>query len=167
MTVSTHTSCKDSGNGWVDEPTYDRDLDGKIDGHIDLDGNGSIGNTSISYTDIINSGEDYESGVGSTTYVNLNMIRPPEYIKIINNDGVDTDGDGKGDTGGYVFKVRNTGVNSDDPSRRISNGGYWGVAENWGGFLGSTKFYYGNGENDYFQGSNYPDQNITTTFLFY
>ena len=82
-------------------------------------------------------------------------------------DTLDTNGDGKGDTGGYIFMVKNTGELSDDPSRRISNGGYWGIEENWGGFLGSTKFYYGNGENDYFQGSNHPDQEITTTFKFY
>ncbi|MBO5946216.1 MAG: hypothetical protein J6Q69_06370, partial [Clostridia bacterium] len=161
-------TCKDTGNGWVDEPLYDRDLDGKIDGPVDLDGDGVIGNTNISYTDIINSGEDIESGKASgISKVNLNMIRLPEYIKIINNDGVDNDGDGIGDTGGYIFRIRNTGINANDPAKRISNGGYWGVAENWGGFLGSTKFYYGNGENDYFQGTNYPNQKITETFDFY
>jgi hypothetical protein len=165
--ISTHTSCSDKGDGFIDEPTFDRDLDGDIDEPIDLDGNGVIGNTSISYTDIVFSGEDYEAGVTSSFKTNLNMIRPPEYIKIINNDGVDTDGDGIGDTGGYVFKVRNTGAYKDDPTRRISNGGYWGVAENWGGFLGSTKFIYGNGEDDYFQGPNHPSQDKTTTFRFY
>ncbi len=154
--VDKCSSCKDKGNGFIDEPAMDRDLDGVIDPPIDLDGNGIAGNTSFSYQEALKS-PSYDSGVVSTVKINLNMIRPPEFIKILNNDGHDGNG-------GYVYVVNNTGANANDPVKRVSNGGYWGVEENWGGFFGSTKFYYS--ETEYFQGPNNPDQTKTTTFAF-
>ena len=119
---------------------------------------GVIGNTSLKYDDCYNSDDDYTDGFVSSVKVNLNMVRPPEFIKIINNDGVDTDGDGIGDTGGYTFKV------TDTSTQGISNGRYWGVEENFGGFFGSTKFYYS--ETEYFQGTAHQEQTLTTTFVF-
>ena len=72
---------------------------------------------------------------------------------------VDTDGDGIGDTGGYVYVVCNTAETG-----LISDGGYWDNKETYGGFFGDTKFYYT--EEDYFTGPNYPFQTLTETFAF-
>ena len=74
--------------------------------------------------------EDTES------YKNLNPIVPPEYIKIIGNDG------------GYVFAVPNTYE-------------YKGLGEN--GFFEKTKFYYS--ETEYYEGTNHTGED-TKTFKF-
>ena len=76
----------------------------------------------------------------TTKWTNFNIVRPPEFVKILSN------------VGGYKYYVKDTGVNSDNESTRVSNGGHNGVAENYKGFYGSTRFYYGAGENDFYQG---------------
>ena len=137
----------------------DINLDGVVDGPTDLNGDGLVGNIKVNYADVKSTASDITKGYTSAYYVNLNMIRPPEYIKILNNDGVDTDGDGIGDTGGYVYVVCNTAETG-----LISDGGYWDNKETYGGFFGDTKFYYT--EEDYFTGPNYPFQTLTETFAF-
>ena len=87
---------------------------------------------------------------------NLNPIKPPEYVKIINNDGVNG-------SGGYVFKIVNTA------GENVSDGGWYRDEETpdtMGGFFGGTKFIYGEGESDYLIGSDHEDQTVTDTFDF-
>ena len=145
-------------DGFVDEPIMDRDLDGRLDPAYDLDGDGKIGNTSISYSEAKAAAGD-EVGNGTyygaisldsdiNAYVNLNIVKPPEYIKILNNTG----------KGSFTLKVINT-------AGSVSNGEYYGIAENMGGFFGSTKFYYT--DTNYFVGTNYPTQKLTDSFEFY
>ena len=89
--------------------------------------------------------------------VNVNLTKPPAYFKVINNDGADGNG-------GYVFRIPNTA------GRGVSDGGWYRDAdgeETWGGFFGNTKFIYGEGEYDFFRGTDHKDQNITNTFKFY
>ena len=58
-----------------------------------------------------------------------------------------------------MFTVPNTaGYN-------VSDGGYYDNVENYGGFFGDTKFRYGDGENDYYLGTDYVGEN-TNTFKF-
>ncbi len=140
-------------DGYIDEPNFDRDLDGFIDEPTDLDGDGKIGNTSLKF-------EDYHTGLdadwngvtSATCTVNLNMIRPPEYIKIINNEG------------GYIYNIVSTA------GQGISDGGWYrsdGEQDTLGGFWGGTKFIYGEGETDFFKGSGHKSQKVTATFRFY
>ena len=146
-------------DGNIDEPLMDRDLDGVVDGVTDLNGDGIVGNINVNYKDAAAASSDTTKGYDSSYFVNLNMIRPPKYIKFLNNDGVDLDGDGIGDTGGYCYVVCNTGE-----SGTISDGGYWDSTESYGGFYGDTKFYYT--EDKYFVGPNHPFQTLTNTFVF-
>jgi hypothetical protein len=128
----------------------DRDLDGRLDDACDLDGDGVVGNTSISYEEAKQEkGENIDKGINHpSSYTNLNIVKPPKYIKILNNTG----------EGSFTLKVKNT-------AGGVSNGKYYGVAENNGGFFGSTKFYYT--EDNYFVGSNFTGQNVTSSFNFY
>lgn len=137
-------------DGFVDEPRMDRDFDGRLDPPCDLDGDGKIGNTSISYADAkAAAGNDLTNGTTHpSSSVTLNLVKPPEYIKILNNTG----------KGSFTLKVRNT-------TGTVSNGGYYGMAENYGGFFGSTTFYYS--ESNCFVGTNYTTQKLTDSFLFY
>jgi hypothetical protein len=133
-------------------------IDSNGDGVIDTKdkGDGYVDYTNMVYDKALVG--DNESGVTVSTKVNLNPIKPPEVIKITGNDGVDRDGDGTPD-GGYIFTVPNTaGYN-------VSDGGYYDNVENFGGFFGDTKFWYGDGENDYYLGTDYVGQD-TNTFTF-
>jgi len=155
---------KDSdGDGFIDEPLYDVNLDGKIDEKdlIDIDGNGVAGNTSLSYNDPTTwygYKEGYDTNRGATHPTckeNLNIIKPPKYIKITNNDGVDT--------GGYTFIIPNT------YGKGISDGGwhrYVGTPDTMGGFFGNTRFIYGEGDGEFFYGTNHLSQTKTATFKF-
>lgn len=129
-------------DGYVDEPVFDSNLNGKIDGldPVDLDGNGKAGETDLVYDDIIKqySGTAYREGRLLPTKYNICIVKPPEYVKIINNNR------------GYKFKVFDTSPDG------ISDGGWYRDAsapDTMGGFYGGTKFYYGNGANDYFVGT--------------
>jgi hypothetical protein len=145
---------------YVDEPLFDSNRDGKVDADdlIDLDGNGAKGNTCIKY-EAFSGGTSVsipESMVATdpniNRYANANPVKPPEYIKIINNDGVDG-------SGGYGFKIYDTS------GEGVSDGTWWddGV-ENYGGFFGNTKFIYGEGENDFFFGT--ASEDTSGTFIF-
>ena len=143
------------GDGYIDEPSFDRDGDGIVDDakEVDLDKDGNKGNTGYSFEEFYNDGEYGGTGlnngvVDTASYVNLCRVIPPEYIKIINNDGVNGGG-------GYKYVMWDTSGHSVPDMK----GGL-------GGFFGTTKFIYGNGENDFFLGTNHGDQSKTTPFIF-
>ena len=147
-------------DGYIDEPLFDINMDGRIndDDRVDFDKDGKVGNTSMLYADHKHKEpQELNKGIPHPNCVrNLNPVRPPEFIKIINNDGVD----GKG---GYVYYVVNTA------NQKISDGGWYrdkDTPDTMGGFFGNTKFIYGEGEGEYFHGTNYPNQTKTTTFKF-
>lgn len=150
-----------NGDGYIDEPLFDNNYDGIIDDKdraADLDGFNGPGETNLSYEKhhnpdikVLNKGIPHPNCMR-----NLNPVKPPEFIKIVNNDGVDG-------TGGYVYQIINTG------GQNISDGGWYrdkSVPDTMGGFFGGTKFIYGEGENEYFIGSNHPSQTETKTFEF-
>ena len=131
-------------DGFIDEPLFDRDLDGKIDEACDLDNDGKVGNTSVSYSDAKGAVSTLESGYRHpTSYVNLNIVKPPEYIKITGNNA------------GIVFVVPKTAGHG------ISDGGYYSETDNFGGFFGGTKFYYT--DDDYVGGT---DNDAVGNFVF-
>ena len=145
-------------DGFIDEPLYDNNYDGVIDDidrNADLDGDGRPGNTSLKYADYKDLDEKVQNKgithLGCTR--NLNPVKPPEYIKVINNDGVNG-------SGGYTFNIVNTA------GEGISDGLWYNTEDSYGGFFGGTKFIYGEGPNDYFLGSDHEDQTVTTTFRF-
>ena len=144
-------------DGFVDEPKFDRDLDGTVDEAIDLDGNGVVGNTGIEfaplYNDGVYGGDGKNSGVTDTgSYVNLCRVIPPEYIRIVNNDGVNG-------AGGYKYIMWDTSGNN------ISDGKFYSTTDSFGGFFGGTKFIYGTGDEDFFYGTENKN-GITNTFVF-
>ncbi len=128
-------------------PYLDLNNDGKVDDLEDVEYD-----SKLIYT--------YQGGyTDSSSKKNLNPIGPPAYIKITGNDGVDDNGDGVPD-GGYIFVVTKTHGAADtyDAGETPEPG----VATD-GGFFGRTKFYYGNGENEYYRGTNHTG---TQTFRF-
>ncbi len=132
------------GDGYIDEPCLDVDLDGIIDPPRDIDGNGDDENTSVLYSNYAEKLSEYESGVSSEIYVNFNRIKPPEYIKITENPG------------GYVY------VMPDTSGANIPDGNYYDEVESYGGFFGDTKFYYT--DTDCFIGTG--NKNQSTHFIF-
>ena len=115
---------------------------------VDSDKDGFVDGTDIAYdAKVENGGVQVKS-----SRVNLNPIKPPEFIKITRNDGVN----GKG---GYAFIV------TDTSKYGASDGGYYDSVENNGGFFGDTKFYYGYWSDDYYVGTNHVGEN-TKTFIF-
>jgi len=81
---------------------------------------------------------------------NLNIKKPPSFIKVINNTGV-------------RFYITNTA------GKGVSDGGWHrspDMPDNYGGFFGNTKFIYGEGEKDYFVGTNHLNQKTTDSFVF-
>ncbi|MBO7304201.1 MAG: hypothetical protein J6V09_03180 [Clostridia bacterium] len=105
---------------------------------IDADGDGFVDGTDILYDGIPDStGIIYE---GSNE--NLNPVKPPEYVKICGNGA------------GFAFAVPKTA------GCGVSDGGYYNAADNFGGFFGGTKFYYGDGEDDYYLGTDHTDTEI-------
>ena len=141
-------------DGFVDEPIMDRNLDGFLDDPCDLDGDGKVGNTSINYDEARASASDYRRGIAHpTSYRNLNITKPPRYLKIVGNDGHDGNG-------GYTYVVPDTSANG------ISDGLYYNEVDSFGGFLGGTTFIYGDGEGEYFIGTKHKTQTQTPTFIF-
>lgn len=140
----------EDGDGYVDEPRMDRNLDGIIDPPCDLDEDGRVGNTSILYAEAeAQYGASAKSGIEHpTSYVNMNITKPPRYIKVLNNNR------------GYKYVVTNTAGNG------ISDGKHYDDVDNNGGFFGDTKFIYGNGADDYFVGTDHETQTKTDVFLF-
>jgi hypothetical protein len=167
-TLTMYSVIDEDGDEYIDEPTIDINRDGRVDesDRRDLDGDGKIGNTCLKY-------EDYLDDNGNITqnwvnipeimlannpninrYANANPIKPPEYIKITNNDGVNG-------SGGYQFVVLDTS------GEGISDGAWYDENETYGGFFGDTKFIYGDGENDFFIGTASEDTSGTFEFKKY
>ena len=160
MTNTIYSIVDSDGDGYIDEPLYDTNLDGRINDadRIDVDGDGKIGNTKLKTSSYAYLSETaMRNGVTHTSSKrNVNVVKPPSYVKIINNDGVNG-------AGGYVFKIVNTA------GQGISDGGWYrdtNSPDTMGGFFGNTKFIYGEGADDYFYGSDHTDQTKTTTFKF-
>ena len=105
---------------------------------IDADGDGFIDGTDIPYDGI----PDKEGIVHEGSLENLNPVKPPEYVRITGNSA------------GIVFKVPNTA------GAGISDGLYYNSKDSLGGFFGGTKFYYGDGEEDYYLGTDHTDTEI-------
>ncbi len=128
--------------------------------YIDLDEDGKVDGTDVAYEPGL--ATSYKNGVSLAPthpnyYKNLNVIAPPEYLKIINNDGVDADGNGTPD-GGYIFFVQDTSgaaKAADDTSNLDAD------VDPMGGFFGTTKFWYS--ETEYYRGTNHP---TSQTFRF-
>jgi hypothetical protein len=109
----------------------------------DTDGDGYVDGTTVKFD-----GDTAVYGVQDTSnYKNLNPTKPPEYIKITGNDGVDG-------AGGYDYCVPRT------DGLGVSDGGYYDEVENNGGFFGDTKFI--TEENTYLG----TDHTNTETFSF-
>jgi hypothetical protein len=148
----------EDGDGYIDEPTIDINRDGRVDesDRRDLDGDGKIGNTAMLYADYqgqksVNIPENLAEELGLNRYANANPIKPPEYIKVINNNGVNG-------SGGHRFKVLDTS------GEGISDGAWWDDEESFGGFFGDTKFIYGEGEGEFFVGTSKEDPSGTFVF---
>lgn len=142
------------GDGFIDEPQIDRNLDGKIDPPYDYDGDGNPYNTSYSYDNVcMLLGENIKRGYDDYgNFTNINITVPPSYIKIVGNDGVDG-------SGGYVYYV------TDTSRKGISDGAYY-REDSYDGFYGGTKFIFGEGEDDFIIGTDVGDRTDVKTFVF-
>ncbi|MBE6643840.1 MAG: hypothetical protein E7612_00515 [Ruminococcaceae bacterium] len=151
----------EDGDGYIDEPIYDRNRDGVLDPPCDLDGDGKIGNTSLKFADYFDEGDGFTKPTAwkgiehPTCTVNLNIATPPRYIKVINNKTHD---------GRCVCRY----VMKDTSLEGISDGGWYrgeGEPDTFGGYFGTTKFIYGEGEDDFFIGTK--DKNsVSESFAF-
>ena len=101
---------------------------------IDEDKDGFVDGTKIPYDDVVES----RGIVDDSNYKNLNMIAPPEHVKIVNTKGV---------CGPYKFLIYDTANYKDIPD---------------GGFFGKTKFIT---DNNTYIGTDYVGQD-TETFKF-
>jgi len=155
----------EDGDGYIDEPRFISDTDGTFYPARDLDGDGKVGNTSLSYDEYMNAPPMINAGIvrpshlngaiHPTCTVNLNKSRPPKYFAVLNN---------KNENGEVVCKyvVRDTSVDG------VSDGGWYrgaGEPDTMGGYFGGTRFVYGEGEDESFVGTK--DKNgICDTFVF-
>ena len=152
-TPSIFAVVDDDGDGFVDEPRFISDSDGTFYPARDLDGDGKVGNTSLRCEEYMNAPDFMQGGlrrpafwkgaIHPTCTANLNKIRPPKYFKVLNN---------KNENGEPVCRY----VIKDSSDEYISDGGWYRDADTpdtMGGFFGTTKFYYGDGEEDYFIGT--------------
>ena len=147
----------EDGDGYIDEPLFDVNLDGVVDeaDRFDLDGDGKVGNTSLKLADYIDSPAAKSGIAHPTCTVNVNRVRPPRYFKVINN----TTDSGIPKAIYTVFDTSGAG---------ISDGGWYRGAcepDTMGGFFGATKFIYGSGEDEYILGTD-KDQKLTKSFRF-
>ena len=162
------------------EPIYsveDKDGDGYID-IPDTDADGVWGNTKWKFDEVkaFLGRDGYDDGFTPTQmqelygeldpkhypdanglYENFSVVNPPEFVKIISNKG------------GYKYTVCNTAKDYLNEDKKISSGSFYGTEENFKGFLGSTKFYYGPGENDFVQGPPIANEaeRLDDYFIFY
>ena len=88
-----------------------------------------------------------KGGVYGDVKDNLNPVKPPEFIKITNNDGVNG-------AGGYIYVIPKTS------GKNVSDGGYYNETESNGGFFGDTEFIT---EENTYLGTNHQN---TVTFKF-
>ncbi len=120
--------------------------------YVDKDGDGIVDNTNTPYS-AEEKGSNWAGIKLADSSLNLNPIGIPEVIKIINNDGVNG-------TGGYKFIVPSTyGL-----SKSLEDESSLPEELKNGGFFGTTKFYYGTGENDYYHGTNHTGDLVTFIF---
>ena len=104
--------------------------------YVDLDGDGIVDGTDKPY--IKEETKNHWSGFEvEGCYKNLNPVAPPKYVKITNARN-------------YTFNIPKTY----DEARAIPD--INGKANE--GFFGTTKFYYGDGENEYLLGTNHGDK---------
>ena len=156
--TSVFTYVDANKDGYIDEPLFDINMDGRIDDldKVDIDGKNGPGETNLKYNDpqyLDKTDKELNKGIPHPSCkINLNPVKPPEYIKIINNDGVD----GKG---GYVYTVPNTA------GQGISDGDWYNTEESYGGFFGDTKFIYDvNGEEFTLIGTDHKEHTVTFKF---
>ena len=150
------------GDGYIDEPIFDRNHDGELDPPCDLDGDGRVGNTSLKLADYYEEnpapGQRPRHWFGiehPTCTANLNLCCPPAYLKVVNN---------KNEKGETVCRYRII----DTSKEGISDGGWHRSADtpdSLGGYFGTTKFIYGEGEGDFFYGTKDKGA-VSDSFLF-
>jgi len=125
----------EDGDGYIDEPIFDRNRDGELDPPCDLDGDGKIGNTSLKYEDYFGKDEYKRGALHPTCTVNLNRVQPPKYFKVINN---------KCECGKVYCKY----LIKDTSLEGISDGDWYreaGEPDTMGGYFGKTEFIYDGG----------------------
>ena len=153
LTPAVFPVTDNDGDGYLDEPRFIDMETGELSPVCDLDGDGKVGNTSLVMEECLKV-EKFRHGISHPTCkVNLNITKPPRYIKVLNN---------KNENGETVchFTVMDTS------GKGISDGGWYrpeGSPDTMGGFFGCTEFVYGEGES--FVGTENKD-GITDTFVF-